>query len=785
MTFYPAMIICFYLFGIGPGIFVAVLSASVGHFIFIPPYWTFFAISPGDIAVVDFLMSTALIGFVINQLQSYSRQALNSLVDLNIAATAFKSNEGMIITDDQGVILRVNQAFTESTGYTASEVVGQNPRIFKSGRHDAAFYREMWDAIKTTGTWQGEIWDRRKNGAIYPKLLTITAVKGDDGVVTHYVGIHVDITERKQLEQGLKLAQFSVDHAQDAIFRLNPKAQFLYVNDAACKHLEYSKDELLKMSLFDINPDFSPEYWSAHWDNVSNNGSKRFETRHKRKDDTLVPVEVVANCIELEGELIFTSIVRNIAERKHAEMTLLQHKAAIDTTHEGFWMTDEQGVILESNQAYAELSGYSVDALRGMQVLQFEAKEQSLDEVKAHIEKVISQGWDVFETRHRHKDGHEIELEVSISYIPDSRQFVAFFRDITERKQAEADLRIAATTFESQEGTMITNVQGVILRVNQAFTKDTGYTAEEAVGQTPRLLKSGRHNAAFYQAMWQALNQTGTWQGEIWDRRKNGEIYPKLLTITAVKGDDGVVTHYVGIHVDITAQKRLEKERERLLIEVRELSRRLIHIQEQERQAIALTLHDDIGQSLTAIKAYASSITHYCHLEDLDRILQSANEVNQISTGLLKTVRNQLRDLRPGYLKELGLKGALENLCESWENSGAIACDLKITGAVDELPEDVQVQLFRIVQEGLTNVARHAAASTASVELSTGSHGSKLDIADDGSGFDPATTVPGIGLVGMRERAFAIGGHFDLQSAPGKGTKVRIRFQVNPDQEIL
>src|SRR5665647_3858682 len=107
---------------------------------------------------------------------------------------------------------------------------------------------------------------------------------------------------------------------------------------------------------------------------------------------------------------------------------------------------------------------------------------------------------------------------------------------------------------------LITDAQGVILRVNQAFTKDTGYTAEEAVGQTPRLLKSGRHDAAFYQAMWQTINQTGTWQGEIWDRRKNGEIYPKWLTITAVKDNDGVVTHYVGIHVDITERKAAEKE---------------------------------------------------------------------------------------------------------------------------------------------------------------------------------------------------------------------------------
>ncbi len=139
-------------------------------------------------------------------------------------------------------------------------------------------------------------------------------------------------------------------------------------------------------------------------------------------------------------------------------------------------------------------------------------------------------------------------------------QVVASFTDITLSKQAESDLRIAATAFESQEGMMITDAKGVILRVNKAFTESTGYTVEEAVGQTPRLLKSGRHDADFYRAMWETIHRTGTWQGEIWDRRKNGEIYPKWLTITAVKGSDCIVTHYVGTHIDITERKSAEKE---------------------------------------------------------------------------------------------------------------------------------------------------------------------------------------------------------------------------------
>ena len=104
--------------------------------------------------------------------------------------------------------------------------------------------------------------------------------------------------------------------------------------------------------------------------------------------------------------------------------------------------------------------------------------------------------------------------------------------DITERKIAEAELRIAAAAFESQEGIVVTNADNVIVKVNQAFTKVSGYTAKEAVGHTPQdLLRSGRQDTAFYTAMWDMHPENGAWQGEIWNRRKNGEVYPEWLTI--------------------------------------------------------------------------------------------------------------------------------------------------------------------------------------------------------------------------------------------------------------
>ena len=132
--------------------------------------------------------------------------------------------------------------------------------------------------------------------------------------------------------------------------------------------------------------------------------------------------------------------------------------------------------------------------------------------------------------------------------------------DITGVRHAEDELRVAAAAFQSQESIVITDAQGVIQRVNQAFVECTGYSAEEAVGQTPRLLNSGRHDQAFYDAMWRGIREGGRWQGEIWNRRKSGEVYPEWLTITAVRDAEGRITNFVGMFQDITARKLAEDE---------------------------------------------------------------------------------------------------------------------------------------------------------------------------------------------------------------------------------
>ena len=140
-----------------------------------------------------------------------------------------------------------------------------------------------------------------------------------------------------------------------------------------------------------------------------------------------------------------------------------------------------------------------------------------------------------------------------------------FARDITERKQAEQRLRLSANIIESvNEGVLVTDPSGRMVYVNQAFVRLTGFTREEAIGQNPRIMKSDRHDELFYQNLWESLHQKGHWQGEIWDRKQSGELYPKLLSITALRDSSGMLLNYVGVFSDITAIKRTENRLRRL-----------------------------------------------------------------------------------------------------------------------------------------------------------------------------------------------------------------------------
>ncbi|WP_283743446.1 EAL domain-containing protein [Sideroxydans sp. CL21] len=305
-------------------------------------------------------------------------------------------------------------------------------------------------------------------------------------------------------------------------------------------------------------------------------GSKPFyavEFRMRCKDDSwkwilskgkLVSRDANGNPLRMIGTHSDITERKKVEEafKRESEKNITFLRGASDGIH----ILDTEGNIIEVSDSFCHMLGYERDEMIGMNVTQWDAKLTKAELAGEIKKQILQQKRSQFETRHRRKDGVVFDVEVSgLSLELDGRP-VLFnsSRDITERKKAEDELRIAATAFESQEGMMITDASRRILRVNRAFTGITGYTADEVIGKNPRLLNSGRHDAEFYKAMWESINNAGFWEGEIWNRRKSGEIYPEHLTITAVKDSDGAVTNYVAALADITLSKKSEEEIEHL-----------------------------------------------------------------------------------------------------------------------------------------------------------------------------------------------------------------------------
>ena len=301
---------------------------------------------------------------------------------------------------------------------------------------------------------------------------------------------------------------------------------------------------------------------------LANQGFASFEIEMLRRDGS--PIWVIQSGCPTDPDQVIDApsiwVYADITQRKLADAVLARSEAKFAATFNSCPLpasisSIEDGRFLEINASYERTFGWSRTDLIGKTSLEigFWPNPQAR---AAWLGEIIQRGRVTdYETIWLHKSGGRHDLILSSETIELNGQgcILTYLTDISARRQAEANLRVAAAAFESQEGMVITDAQGVILRVNRAFIESTGYSAEELVGQTPSILRSGRHDDAFYRQMWAGIVETDNWQGEVWDRRKSGEIYPKWLTISAVRDESDTVTHYIGTHFDITERKHAEE----------------------------------------------------------------------------------------------------------------------------------------------------------------------------------------------------------------------------------
>jgi diguanylate cyclase (GGDEF)-like protein/PAS domain S-box-containing protein len=325
----------------------------------------------------------------------------------------------------------------------------------------------------------------------------------------------------------------------------------------------------------DLSPVLFPEEDLQHINNVIREavrgGNERFsvELHMRHKDDHLIPV-VCRGYItrdETGWATRISGMMTDVSEFKRSqkahEESQESYRQLFENSMDGVILgRAEDGAIFSINRAACDMLGRTAEeVIRG-------GREIFVDFADPRVPNLFStrarDGSVRGEMNFLRADGTPFECEVSsVLYKGADGKLLAstLFRDITARKRAEAELRIAATAFESHEGIFVCDADWTILRVNRAFTKITGYSSEETLGKSPRhLLGSNRTDSGFYIEMAKSLHETGTWHGEVWDRHKNGTVYPVWLIVTALRGDEGEVTHYVATMTEISDRKKAEEE---------------------------------------------------------------------------------------------------------------------------------------------------------------------------------------------------------------------------------
>ncbi len=514
-------------------------------------------------------------------------------------------------------------------------------------------------------------------------------------------------------------------------------------------------------------------------------------------DGSVRDVSVAGALLNVEGDGAIQLVVRDTTDHQKAERAHRDNEErltlAIAGALEGVWDWNLETDAVVYSPRWTDMLGYSPEEIEP-HVSAWERLVHPDDRSRADraSESVARGDRTTYEAefRLRHKAGHYVH--VLSRGFPVRREpggpvvrIVGTHLDLTERRQAEAALReneerLKLAFAGAQEGVWDWNLETNAVVYSSRWKEMLGYGDDEIepnIGAWERLLHPDDREKAL------RLNESvtagaDTYEGEFRLLHKDGhyvEVLSRGYPVRRVAG--GPVVRIVGTHFDLTERKRAEAERAR-----RELLARLVFAQEDERRRIAREMHDQFGEHLTALALRIRLLKDACgdradwraHVESIEGIAQRLDhDVDQL-----------VWHLRPTALDDLGLRAALGNYVQDWSARVGIPARLHTSGLLDDrLAADVETALYRIAQEALTNVAKHASAANVEVILERRADHVVLIIEDDGAGFEPAsreTATEGFGLLGMRERAALVGATLEIESSAGNGTAIFVRMTTNP-----
>ena len=731
-----------------------------------------------------------------------------------------------------GRFWNVNAAACEMLGYSREELLSLSVHDIDT---DYAYEVAQSDLekVKRTGFLQLKRFHTAKDGRIIPVEITSNYFAYNNA--EYLCCIVRDMTERFKAEKEASFFRTLIEYTRDPVYVVSHTkgSRLVYVNEAACLHYGREREELLTMRTFDLDATLEQEDINELHEELKKNKSLHFETMHRVASGDLVPVNVTANYLELDGDELAVGhfhdlserrlmeyelrqahdelekrveertvelrtanelLQHEITERKRGEEALLFSRLCIDKAAIGIFHTNENGTIFSVNDYACASLGYSKDELCALSV--FDIDPVITHEKMFEIKKMLDEtGLATHETTHKRRDGTTFPVEITANILEfQGKTFgISFVKDITERKRAEEALRAS----EAEKSLILNSTMDYVIYHDPDIKIVWANWKAGKLANLPVEELTGRH-------CWEVLHrrdkpcegcpvvlarETGEPQ-KMEMRLTNGLIV--FMRAYPIKSDQGRLLGIVEHAIDITEQKRVEEALQKahgeLESRVRERTEQLTSLaaelslaEERERRRIATELHDQVGQSLILSKIKLDSLSCSLPSESFGKLV---GEIREYLNQSIEEIRSLTFQLSPPLLYEVGFEAAVEWLGEEFEEKYGFQVEFKDDGSKKPLNEETSVALYQMVRELLLNIAKHSKAKKVRISVAKVSDKIKIIVADDGSGFDRTKNMwhgnkkRGFGLFNIRHRIEYMGGELAIESEIEQGTRVSLLFPL-------
>jgi len=485
----------------------------------------------------------------------HSKNYYESACNLN-SLLLNNTTDSILLFDFEGNIIYANETWCQVYGYRKEELPGVNlfRQIVDADSHKLDdHFRE----IKEKGYASFESLDFRKDGSEVPVEVRVRTIEFEGKNLL--LSVVRDIAERKKAESELRLKEQILDKASDAIILRNTEGKIVYANEQAYKSRGYTKEEYIGMDVHRLLPRERAKTSEQKMKEALEKGSITFESVFTHKNGTQTPAEFAMNTIAIDDKTFVLSVIRDITERKKAESELRLKEQLLDKSSDSIIIRDADAKIVYANETAYKSRGFTKEEFLGMTIYQLLAPDQA-ELIKARSKDMLRPGTDTFESTHIRKDGSQIAVEVNRNILEiDGKMYsVTITRDITERKQAEKELRLKELIIDSASDSIILREgDGKIVYVNEVAYKSRGYTKDEFFGLSPYQLVPP-DEAKNVERMKEKTLKEGAVFYETKGIRKDGSIFPVEVELRLI--EPGGKKLILSVIHDVTERKKAEAE---------------------------------------------------------------------------------------------------------------------------------------------------------------------------------------------------------------------------------